>query len=137
MTRIFRGVYRKGRQLVYHKPSSAMSGPVWKDNFVDPKTKRSKHYTIYGGKLAGILTQSFCREIFFDSLWRVDALVNEDPGLKLVGQFHDEIVVEYSPDGALRDIPEAVQLLKQAMEWTEVPNFPLAAEVNYSHRYIK
>lgn len=137
MTRIFRGVYRKGRQLVYHKPSSAMSGPVWKDNFVDPKTKRSKHYTIYGGKLAGILTQSFCREIFFDSLWRANILVNENPGLKLVGQFHDEIVVEYNPDGAQRDISEIVQLLKQAMEWTEVPNFPLAAEINYSHRYIK
>ena len=137
MARIFRGVYRKGRQLVYHKPSSAMSGPVWKDNFVDPKTKRSKHYTIYGGKLAGILTQSFCREIFFDSLWRVEARVNEDPGLKLVGQFHDEIVVEYSPDGAQRDLAEVVQMLKREMQLTEVPNFPLAAEVNYSHRYIK
>ena len=54
-----------------------------------------------------------------------------------MGQFHDEIVVEYSPDGAQLNIPEVVQMLKQAMEWTEVPNFPLAAEVNYSHRYIK
>ena len=137
MARIFRGVYRKGRQLVYHKPSSAMSGPVWKDSFVDPKTKRPKHYTIYGGKLAGILTQSFCREIFFESLLRVNAFVSEDPGLKLVGQFHDEIVVEYNPDSAQRDISMAVQMLKREMQWTEVPNFPLAADVNYSHRYIK
>ena len=136
MSRYFRGVYRRGGGLCYHKPSKNKTGKLWTDQGMNPKTKQMSYYTIYGGKLAGILTQSFCREIFFDVLTSVNSWVGPTRGLKLIGQFHDEIVLEWSPDCPY-SLTEVEDELRQRMSSTRHPGFPLSAEVHSDHRYIK
>ena len=65
------------------------------------------------------------------------------PNLKLIGQFHDEIVLEWSPIESVEDREQAVTLeyavkkLEQLMSTSPVLDFPLAAEVKYDHRYTK
>ena len=146
-TRIFRGAYFKGSQIVYHKPSSAVNSAPWSDTFMDPKTKQRRNYTIYGGKLTGILTQSFCREIFFSVLEKVETHFSRYANTKVIGQFHDEIVVEWSPPSMSNKgqdtAPEilyqlAVMDLKKLM--SPISGFgelPIAADVHGAHRYIK
>ena len=113
-----------------------------KNTFRDPKTGQTKRFTIYGGKLAGILTQSFCRELFFRTLREVRIRMAY-PNLKLIGQFHDEIVLEWSPIESVEDREQAVTLesavgqLEWLMSTSPVLDFPLAAEVKFDHRYTK
>ena len=65
------------------------------------------------------------------------------PNLKLIGQFHDEIVLEWSPIESVEDREQAVTLesavgqLEWLMSTTSVLDFPLAAEVKFDHRYTK
>ena len=138
LSRWFRGVYLKGREIVYHKPSERKTGPLWSDTFVDPVTKQRRRYTIYGGKLTGILTQSFCREIFFSVMANVQEWVDKYTNLKLIGQFHDELVVEWSPGGTI-SLAEALNVLNSLMSRPPdyARDFPLAAEIKHAHRYIK
>lgn len=134
-TRTFQGVYRRGRDLCYHKPAETVGGAPWKNSYVNPKTKRTEYYKIYGGKLAGILTQSFCRELFFRGLERLAGSLPE--GMRIIGQFHDEIVVDWNPDCPL-DIEQAKLLVKQAMvSETNFPGLPMDAEVKHDYRYTK
>ena len=93
-TRIFRGCYLVGSRVQYHKPSSAVNGPRWSAESRNPLTQQMQPHSIYGGKLTGILVQSFCRELFMQSLQSVYDLTYVIPQLTLIGQFHDEIVVE-------------------------------------------
>ena len=65
------------------------------------------------------------------------------PNVKLIGQFHDEIVLEWTPIesvgktwGAV-SLEYAVKKLEQLMSTSPVLDFPLAAEVKYDHRYTK
>src|SRR4029079_6094421 len=90
LTRVFHGCYLRGRNVGYHKPSTLKGGRPWKTKYIDPKTKRPKFYELYGGKLAGILTQSLCREIFFEALEEISFELKTIPNATLVGQFHDE-----------------------------------------------
>ena len=142
MQRFFVGCHMVGNNIGYYKPNETIAGKPWKNTFRDPKTGQTKRFTIYGGKLAGILTQSFCRELFFRTLNTVSyAMVH--PNLKLIGQFHDEIVLEWSPIETAKvqehaiSLESAVELLEQLMSDSPVPDFPLAAEVKYDHRYTK
>ena len=142
MQRYFVGCHMVGNNIGYYKPNETIAGKPWKNTFRDPKTGQTKRYTIYGGKLAGILTQSFCRELFFRTLNTVSyAMVH--PNLKLIGQFHDEIVLEWSPIETAKvqehaiSLESAVELLELLMSDSPVPDFPLAAEVKYDHRYTK
>ena len=142
MQRFFVGCHMVGNNIGYYKPNETIAGKPWKNTFRDPKTGQTKRYTIYGGKLAGILTQSFCRELFFRVLRDVSYDMTY-PNLKLIGQFHDEIVLEWSPIESVEDREQAVTLesavrqLELLMSDSPVPNFPLAAEVKYDHRYTK
>jgi DNA polymerase len=142
MVRWFHGCYVKGRSIVYYKPTDRKTGDLWKDTFMHPKTKRETDHTIYGGKLAGIFTQSFCRELFMQSMKSLDSWVRNYPKqLELVGQFHDELVVDWIP------VAPAPGRLGQyeAMDWMErimsdpgrVASFPLAAEIKADYRYTK
>ena len=142
MQRFFVGCHMVGNNIGYYKPNETIAGKPWKNTFRDPKTGQTKRYTIYGGKLAGILTQSFCRELFF----RVLRYVSCDmvyPNLKLIGQFHDEIVLEWSPIESVEDREQAVTLayavkkLERLMSTSPMLDFPLAAEVKFDHRYTK
>lgn len=139
LQRLFHGCYMRGRDVCYYKPSDRVGGPLWKANFRDPKTKEIVFHKLYGGKIAGILTQSFCREIFFIVLHNVAAWAQRTPGVQLIGQFHDEIVLDYNPTewGAppLRAVQDALTALMS--DPGLLVGFPLGAEVQHDYRYIK
>lgn len=137
LERIFQGCYLRGNQVCYYKPSERRGGDLWSAWYIDPKTKQKRFYSLYGGKLSGILTQSFCRELFFIALKRVTEKV-ERPGVRLIGQFHDEIVLDYDPLVA----PYPVEIVKKELEQVmsnphPFKGFPLAAEVKHDYRYTK
>lgn len=140
LRRFFHGVYLRGRNLCYFKPSELKGGDLWRMKYTDPKTKQERYYDIYGGKLAGILTQSFCREIFFRVLRKVASWVEVFDNVKLVGQFHDEIVLEWLPITGGMDLENTKQRLEQNMSdavGIGFPSFPLAADVKHDYRYTK
>ena len=140
VSRVFHGCYRRGRDICYYKHSDRKTGDPWNRSYEDPKTKRREYYRIYGGKLAGILTQSFCREIFFVGLSSLSRALRSTPNAKLVGQFHDEIVVEWTPPtgpmGGM-SLEEVEALMDAWMCYSQFQGFPLAAEIKSDHRYIK
>ena len=151
-SRLFHGVYMRGRDVCFYKPSSLKSGKLWKDSYMDPKTKRTTYYKLYGGKLAGILTQSLCRELFFNSLflWKEEVRapqrrVSESPtNVKMIGQFHDEIVIDWKPphDPFDWELEQTIQVLQKVMSTPRLKNitldsFPLEAAVAHDYRYIK
>lgn len=133
--RVFHGCYIRGNSICYYKPSERKTGDLWSSHFVDPNTKQIRFYSIYGGKLAGITTQSFCREIFFDSLRDVADWASRLENVQLVGQFHDEIVLDWAP-GA-HDLDYSKRVLETLMSKTSVPGFPLAADIKHDYRYTK
>jgi DNA polymerase len=152
LQRVFHGCYTRGRNICIYKPSERKTGDMWTSHFVDPKTKKVRFYDIYGGKLAGILTQSMCREMFFYALRRLDQDMRGVANAKIVGQFHDEIVVDWVPPQAGVDFPQedpieyygldyntTLALVQSAM--TEVSEqfkgFPLEADIKSGFRYIK
>lgn len=119
---------------------------------MDPKTKRTTYYKLYGGKLAGILTQSLCRELFFNSLflWKEEVRTprkkwSESPtNVKMIGQFHDEIVIDWKPphDPFDWELEQTIQVLQKVMSTPRLKNFtldtfPLEAAVAHDYRYIK
>lgn len=136
LMRYFHGCYTRGRNVCYFKPSSRKTGDLWRAWYMDPKTKQRRYYELYGGKLAGILTQSFCRELFMHVLVEVNQWCQGNPQLKLIGQFHDEIVVDRCPGGYSRD--STVLKLRELMSDPFVAkSFPLAADVKFDYRYTK
>lgn len=138
LTRVIHGAHIVGRNVHYWKPSERKTGDLWSDKFTDPKTKRLRNYTVYGGKLAGLLTQSLCRELFFMALEDIDRrlIAHNIHNVKVVGQFHDEIVLEWAP-GTGRSLDDTIKQLNAAMGSSPLRGFPLAAEVKSAHRYIK
>lgn len=139
LNRVFQGCYVRGRNVCYYKPSSNQGGALWSAFFMDPKTKQRRFYDIYGGKLAGILTQSFCRELFFSSMENVHQWTSRMPGLTLIGQFHDELVVDYDPDLCSLALDEVKDIFEIKMSGTGQvsSSFPLAADIKSGYRYIK
>jgi len=135
MERLFHGCYMDGNNVGYYKPSSLKGGKPWVRTFTNPKTKQQQRHNLYGGKLAGIITQSLCREIFFDGLLRLEEKLLDHSNATLIGQFHDEVIIEWSDpdhnDGLLDTI-------RDVMSGTPVIiGLPMAVEVKYAHRYIK
>lgn len=136
LRRFFHGVHERGRNVCYYRPSDRKTGDLWRNHFVDPKTKQVRFYEVYGGKLAGILTQSFCREMFFMVLRQVASWVDTYTNLQLVGQFHDEIVVDWKP--GLLSLKGAKADLEQLMsDPGPIIGFPLAADIKHDYRYTK
>ena len=134
-TRYIHGVDMHGRNLTYYKPSERKTGDLWSNHFTDPKTKQTRQFTVYGGKLAGLLTQSLCREMFFDSLSVLDKELSFVDNARIIGQFHDEIVVEWVPGNTPRS--QVQHMMEVAMTATTLPGFPLGAEIKSDYRYIK
>lgn len=141
LRRFFHGCYTRGRNICYFKPSERKGGDLWKATYVHPKTKQVTYYSIYGGKLAGILTQSFCREIFFRVLCEVRSWADHYRNLKVIGQFHDELVLDWKPTAnGILNLEQSEARLTQLMSDAETigfPNFPLAAEIKHDYRYTK
>jgi DNA polymerase len=137
LTRVIHGAHLKGRNIGYWKPSERKTGALWVDRFMNPKTKRVQMYSMYGGKLSGILTQSLCRELFFDSLRSVHDWTRMFSNTLLIGQFHDEIVVEWWPEAGMPDLGVTMQAMEMRMRSTVLPGFPLDAEIKSDFRYTK
>ena len=138
MSRVFHGCHiRSNGNIGYWKPSSLKGGPAWKRQYVDPKTKRQRYYELYGGKIAGILTQSFCREIFFEVLNRLDTRLKIETGATIVGQFHDECIVEWTPGGSISEAALGSTMEITMNHSTNFPDLPMAVEVKSASRYIK
>jgi DNA polymerase len=137
LKRYFHGCYETGRNIRYYKPSDRKTGDLWKNTFTNPKTKQIQFYELYGGKLAGILTQSFCREIFFESLLRVRNWTwANGQQVRLVGQFHDEIVVDFQP-GVMSLALARSSLDNMMSHCSFAPSFPLRADIKDDYRYTK
>ena len=136
LKRFFHGCYMRGRNVAYYKPSDRKTGDLWRTTFTDPKTKQLRYYELYGGKLAGILTQSLCREIFMHTLLSVNNWWTGDR-VQVIGQFHDEIVLDWKPGGMTEPAAQQVlyTLMSTAPSW--IHGFPLDAEIKSAYRYIK
>ena len=137
LTRVIHGAHFKGRNVGYWKPSERKTGDLWVDRFTNPKTKQVQPYTVYGGKLAGLLTQSLCREIFFTCLLDVHVWIEDLPNVQLIGQFHDEIVLDWAPQLNQPGLGAVMGMLNESMTRTTLPDFPLAAEIKHDFRYTK
>lgn len=141
LNRYFHGCYMRGRNICYYKPSELKSGKLWKQTFTNPKTKQEQYYSVYGGKLAGILTQSFCREIFFWVLREVAVWADRHSNVQLIGQFHDEMVLDWGTDETARtgiSLEAAKADLEQMMsDAGPFVGFPLGAEIKHDYRYTK
>jgi DNA polymerase bacteriophage-type len=136
MRRTFHGCYLAGRDIRYYKPSSLKGGQPWKAKYVDPKTKRQVFYKLYGGKLAGILTQSMCREIFFESLVELKRAIDEVPNATIIGQFHDEVVIDWVP--GQYPMEYVMKLMEKTMTFSRThPQLPMGVEVKHDYRYTK
>ena len=141
MDRMFHGLYMRGNDVCFYKPSDRKTGDLWKNHYRDPKTGKIVFYKLYGGKLAGILVQSMCRELFFDSLQQLHKKLAAVPNVKIVGQFHDEIVLDWKPDigGYGVSLERAKELMALAMSNVRpsFEGFPLQAEIKDDYRYTK
>jgi DNA polymerase len=140
LRRLFHGCHMNGGDVGYYKPSALKTGKPWARSFTNPKTKLRQRYKLWGGKLAGVLTQSLCREVFFDCLNRLDEELEGIPNAHIVGQFHDEVIVEWSPSSAAGavDWVRASALIRQEMSVNGlVPDLPMAVEVKHDRRYTK
>ena len=135
--RVIHGVHLKGRNICYWKPSERKTGDLWTNFWVNPKTKQKQAFSVYGGKLSGLLTQSLCREVFFDTLRKTAGWVGSTPGIELVGQFHDEVVLDWAPHRMGPSLDGAKSMLNSSMSVTSLPGFPLAAEIKHDYRYTK
>lgn len=136
--RWFQGAFMHGKDVCYHKPSETKSGDLWREEWT--KDGQRGRYKIYGGKLVGILTQSFCRELFFAVLAKVDSQMRLLTNVNLVGQFHDEIVLEWLPQetGHTWSLNQTILWLEAQMQDAGVfKDFPLAAEIKHDYRYTK
>lgn len=140
MRRILHGCYMRNNNVGYYKPSPNKTGDLWKNHYIHPKTGEVIFYTVYGGKLAGLLTQSWCRELFFHSLRMLENVMRGVTNVKIVGQFHDEIVLEWWPDKGPSSwtLDRAMNELGWAMSHRGAfSDFPLAADIKHDHRYTK
>ncbi|UVK60402.1 DNA polymerase I [Microbacterium phage Corn21] len=149
VTRFVHGAHFRKGKLCYYKPAKNF-GPkgLW---LVVDETRSAKksaelgrevelYYGIYGGKLAGIFTQSLCRELFFDSLMYLRELLKSNGVVNAVicGQFHDEINVDWWPMEGGHTKEFVQDLMRQAMTKVKVlKNFPLDVDIKSAYRYIK
>ena len=136
LRRWFQGCFMDGNDVCYHQPSELKGGPLWRDMW--RKDGKSGRYKLYGGKMTGILIQSFCREIFYRGLSLLTAALYDYDNVQIIGQFHDEIVVEWWPTPSGISLEDAMTAMRKAMsDRGLVPGFPLEADVHSDKRYIK
>lgn len=149
VTRFIHGVYPIKQGLAYYKARKSLGEEGLWSNVNETATRKRNQgkkpnepreivlNTIYGGKLAGILTQSLCREVFFDSVQLLNEVLAEEgvTNAQIIGQVHDELVVDWWPGDHTE---EQVQgMMNQAMSYTTLEGFPLVADIKSAYRYIK
>jgi hypothetical protein len=136
MERVFHGCYMDGTNIGYYKPSSLKGGKPWVRSFTNPKTKQQQKYNLYGGKLAGIITQSLCREIFFNGLLLLEEGLSEIDNVNIIGQFHDEVILEWEPGTG--ELDWVISYVHSMMDHTKViAGLPMTVDVKHAREYIK
>ena len=134
LSRVFHGCYYRGRDICYYKATDQKTGPLWSDTYRNPKTKQLTYNKLYGGKLTGILVQSFCRQLFFRGMSRVHQ--SETKGFELIGQFHDELIVDWWPATITKELAMS-RLRDRMVDELLFKEMPIEAEVKAAYRYIK
>lgn len=148
VVRFIHGAYILDKGVAYYKASESLGleRPLW-SNVNETATQKANKgrkkgtnkkivlNTIFGGKLTGILVQSFCRELFFDSLALLSERLEEVDNVNIVGQFHDEIVVDWRPGSW--SLEKAMEVMEEAMSTCNIEGFPLVADIKHAYRYIK
>jgi DNA polymerase I-like protein with 3'-5' exonuclease and polymerase domains len=73
--------------------------------------------------------------LFFYSLMLLRERLQTVPNAKIIGQFHDEININWVPGKVSEE--EVKQMMEECMSQTLLPDFPLAVDVKSAYRYIK
>ncbi len=134
--RVWRGCYvtmgQYGPEVVYHKsPISPNHSRLWADHTVDEETQARYTNKLYGGKLTGVLVQSFARELFFNHLKEIDQHLEN--GEYMVGQFHDEAVI----DTSMSQLEDTEKMVAYVMSNSPFPLLPVGCDVKHAYRYTK
>ena len=142
LERVFQGVYMRGDDVCFYKPSDRKTGDLWRNHYKDPKTGQTVFYKVYGGKLTGIMVQSMCRELFFDAMRRMYDLFGGIQNVTPIGQFHDELVVSWRPKTDPRldlSVEDAMATMEIAMSEVRpsFAGFPLVGDIKKDYRYTK
>lgn len=141
LERIFHGCYLRGNDVCFYKPSDLKTGDLWRGHYRDPQSEKTIFYKLYGGKLTGILVQSMCRELFFDAMQSLFQRLHNVPNATPIGQFHDELVVSWSPskEASAVSFAAAKEIVTLAMSEPResFDGFPLEADVKHDYRYTK
>ena len=59
-------------------------------------------------------------------------------GVEIVGQFHDEIVVDWNPGRTKLSLDQVITIMENCMSIPgQLVGFPLEADIKHAHRYIK
>lgn len=132
--RYIHGAYLVGNDIQYYKPSELKSGDLWRKRMSEPP---HAPYKMYGGKLTGIIIQSLAREIFFRGLQSLEYSLHRVPNTKMIGQFHDEVVVEWTPDDQGIPLDRLRSMMFTALTGSAWSRLPLDAHIDAHHRYIK
>ena len=77
--------------------------------------------------------------MFFDSLNLLSNELKSVPNAEIIGQFHDEIVVNWVPstEPGAKTSEEVKEIMAKAMSTTYLRDFPLVADIKSAYRYIK
>jgi DNA polymerase len=109
-----------GRKLTYRDVSSA-------GGWTARVERGGRRIPFYGGKLCENLVQALARDVFADSLLRLNR-----QGVHVVFHVHDEAVCEVPPD---TDPHEIERIMSITPDW--LAGCPLAAEAVVTNRYCK
>ena len=105
---------------------------------------------VLGAILAGIIActdifAAFCESVpageespvFFNSLELLSRALT-GTGVEIVGQFHDEIVVDWNPGRTKLSLDQVITIMENCMSIPgPLVGFPLEADIKHAHRYIK
>ena len=77
-----------------------------------------------------------CREIFFVALVSNSEQLEQIPNATLVGQFHDEVVIDWVP--GLYRMAHVMGIMEDTMSLSPThPSLPMGVEVKHDYRYTK
>ena len=127
------------QDICFYKPSEEGRVTCGSPRLHGPEDQAAaRTHSCTEGSSRASLTQSLCRELFMEALIKAERWCNDAPNVSLVGQFHDEIVLDWWPDPAGYHLVEAKAELEAFMSdagWAY--QFPLDAEVKDDYRYTK
>ena len=85
---------------------------------------------LYGGLLAENASQALARDIFCDSMLRM-----EKEGIKIICHVHDEVVIECDEADSEETLDKVISIMNTPPSW--IPDIPLDSEGQILERYDK